>query len=413
MTTLDDDRLQRYADVAVRVGVNVQSNQRLIILADLDTAPLVRAMVRSAYSAGARFVDVVWSDSQVNLARIQYASRDSLDEHDGWRDRALVELVDGGAGLLSVTSRDPDLFKDQPAELVSHVQQVYAAQRRPLSERIGRGVPNWAVIAAPSPGWAKRVFPDLEADAAMAKLWEAILAMCRIDAADPVVAWQTHLADLAARRDFLNRHRFASLHYRGPGTDLLVGLADGHTWESGSSFNAAGTEFVANMPTEEVFTAPHRARVQGTVRSSRPLNYAGVLIDDFQLVFEEGRVVKAEAAQGETVLRSLLDTDEGAARLGEVALVPHSSPVGQTGILFYNTLFDENAACHLALGAAYHFNITGGTTMDEATLMAAGGNVSNVHVDFMIGSAALDIDGIAADGSATPIMRAGEWAFTR
>jgi aminopeptidase len=410
MTTLNPERLQRYADVAVRVGVNVQPGQRLIISADIDTAPLVRAMVRSAYAAGARFVDVLWSDGQVALARLQYAPRDSFDEHDGWRDAALTALVDGGAGLISITSRDPDLFKDQPPELVSHVQRVYAAQRKPLLERVGRNIPNWAVVAAPSPGWATRVFPDLAPDEAVARLWEAILAMCRLDTPDPVAAWRSHIADLAARRDQLNGHAFAALRYTGPGTDLTVGLADGHVWESGSSLNAAGTEFVANMPTEEVFTAPHRARVDGVVRASRPLNYAGVLIDQFSLTFESGRVVRAEAAQGEEVLRNLLATDEGAARLGEVALVADSSPVGKTGLLFYNTLFDENAACHLALGTAYRFNITGGNGMDNDAFQAAGGNISNVHVDFMIGSNALDIDGIAADGSTTPVMRAGEYA---
>jgi aminopeptidase len=410
MTTLDPERLQRYADVAVRVGVNVQPGQRLIISADIDTARLVRAMVRSAYQAGARFVDVLWGDGQVALARLQYAPRDSFDEHDGWRDAALTALVDGGAGLLSITSRDPDLFKDQPPELVSHVQRVYAAQRKPLLERVGRNIPNWAVVAAPSPGWARRVFPDLAPDEAVARLWEAILSMCRLDTPDPVAAWRSHIADLAAQRDQLNRQAFAALRYTGPGTDLTVGLADGHTWESGSSLNAAGTEFVANMPTEEVFTAPHRSRVDGVVRASRPLNYAGVLIDQFSLTFEGGRVVRAEAAQGEEVLRNLIATDEGAARLGEVALVADSSPVGKTGLLFYNTLFDENAACHLALGTAYRFNISGGNGMDDAAFQAAGGNISNVHVDFMIGSNALDIDGIAADGSTTPVMRAGEYA---
>jgi aminopeptidase len=410
MTTLDPERLQRYADVAVRVGVNVQPGQRLIISADIDTAPLVRAMVRSAYEAGARFVDVLWGDGQVALARLQYAPRDSFDEHDGWRDAALTELVDGGAGLLSITSRDPDLFKDQPPELVSHVQRVYAAQRKPLLERVGRNIPNWTVVAAPSPGWARRVFPDLAPDEAIARLWEAILSMCRLDTPDPVAAWRSHIADLAAQRDHLNRQAFAALRYTGPGTDLTVGLADGHTWASGSSLNAAGTAFVANMPTEEVFTAPHRSRVDGVVRASRPLNYAGVLIDQFSLTFEGGRVVRAEAAQGEEVLRNLIATDEGAARLGEVALVADSSPVGKTGLLFYNTLFDENAACHLALGAAYRFNISGGNGMDDAAFQAAGGNISNVHVDFMIGSNALDIDGIAADGSTTPVMRAGEYA---
>jgi aminopeptidase len=410
MTKLDEERLQRYADVAVRVGVNVQPGQRLIVAADIDTAPLVRAIVRSAYVAGARFVDVLWNDPQIGLLRFQHAPRDSFDEHDGWRDAAMAQLVDDGAGLISITSRDPDLLKDQPPELISHVQRVSAAQRKPLLERVGRNIPNWAVVAAPSPGWARRVFPDLTPDEAVDRLWDAILSMCRIDNADPVAAWRSHIAALAAHRDVLNRRAFAALRYSGPGTDLTVGLADGHVWESGSSLNVAGTEFVANMPTEEVFTAPHRLRVEGVVRSSRPLNYAGVLIDDFTRTFEAGRVVRAEAAQGEAVLRNLIATDEGAARLGEVALVPHSSPVGQTGLLFYNTLFDENAACHLALGAAYHFNITGGTDMDDAALKAAGGNVSNVHVDFMIGSHALDIDGIATDGSTTPVMRAGEWA---
>jgi aminopeptidase len=253
------------------------------------------------------------------------------------------------------------------------------------------------------------VFPDLPAAERVPRLWDAIGEMCRLDRPDPIAAWERHLADLAARRDDLNRRRYRALNYKGPGTELTIGLPEGHTWVSGRSLSRSGIEFAPNLPTEEVFTIAHKDRVEGTVRSTKPLSYGGTLIEGFELRFENGRVVSLSAVRGEDVLRQLVSTDDGAGRLGEVALVPHSSPISQSGRLFYNTLFDENAASHVALGSAYKFTIDAGEMMDEEAFARAGGNKSGVHVDFMIGSGELDIDGVRPDGRTEPIMRGGEW----
>jgi aminopeptidase len=254
------------------------------------------------------------------------------------------------------------------------------------------------------------VFPQLPADQQMAALWDAIAKMVRLDRPDPIAAWEEHLAALAARRDFLNAQRYTALKYRGPGTDLTLGLATGHQWVSGRSTSVQGIPFAPNLPTEEVFTMPHKDRVDGTVRSTKPLSYGSTLIENFSMTFEGGRVVNATADRGQEVLRQLLDTDAGAVRLGEVALVPHNSPVAQSGLLFYNTLFDENAASHVALGSAYKFTLAGGEAMTDEQFEQAGGNRSATHVDFMIGSAELDIDGVLADGTVEPLMRRGDWA---
>jgi aminopeptidase len=296
---------------------------------------------------------------------------------------------------------------------VSALQQAASQAVRPFREAISRNRTNWAVVAAPSPAWAARVFPDLPRAEQVGCLWDAIARLCRLDQADPVGAWEAHLATLALRRDVLNQKRYAALKYRGPGTDLRVGLAPGHVWTSGRSVSAQGITFAPNLPTEEVFTMPHKDRVEGTVRSTKPLGYGGTLIENFTFRFAEGRIVDFTAERGEAVLRDLVATDPGAGRLGEVALVPHSSPVAQSGLLFYNTLFDENAATHAALGSAYKFTLAGGEALDDAAFEGAGGNQSAVHVDFMIGSAELDVDGIRDDGAAEPLMRGGEWVGDR
>jgi aminopeptidase len=274
-----------------------------------------------------------------------------------------------------------------------------------------RNAINWLLISAPTRAWADKVFPNTPAELREERLWRTIFTACRADRPDPVAAWQEHIRRLAQRRDYLNHKRYAELRYSAPGTDLAIGLPDGHTWASGSSVSERGVEFTPNLPTEEVWTLPHRARVNGVVAASRPLNYYGTLIDGFRLTFAEGRAVEATAAKGQDTLRQLIATDEGAARLGEIALVSNDSPIARSGILFYNTLFDENAASHVALGAAYRFNLAGGEQMSTEQFMQAGGNYSLIHVDFMIGSDRMDIDGIRADGTIEPIMRQGEWAF--
>jgi aminopeptidase len=411
-----DDQFATYADLTVRIALNLQPGQRLLIIGplanggvSLEAAPLVRQVVASAYKAGASYVETLWGDEAQQLARVAHAPRDSFDLFSRWLPQALVQHVESGDAVLSIYANDPDLLKDASPEIVTAIQQTVGQAVRPFREHISRNQINWAVVAAPGARWAARVFPDLPAAEQSARLWDAICRLCRLDQSDPLQAWEAHLAALAERRDWLNARQFEALKYSGPGTDLTIGLPAGHVWVSGRSPSRGGISFTANLPTEEVFTMPHKDRVDGVVRSTKPLSYGGRLIENFNVRFEGGRIVHAEASRGEAVLRQLLSTDEGAARLGEVALVPHSSPVSQSGLLFYNTLFDENAASHVALGTAYKFTFSGGESMDDDTFAAVGGNRSAVHVDFMIGSGELDIDGVHPDGSREPLMRKGEW----
>jgi len=410
--------LPRYGNLAVRIALNLQPGQRLFIIGplanggvSLDAAPLVRQVAESAYKAGARYVEALWGDEALQLTRFRHAPPESFGEYSSWLADALVKHAEAGHAVLSIYANDPDLLKDEPPALVGQVQTTVGRHVRPFREYISKNQTNWSVIAAPSQAWADVVFPGLAAEQRVPKLWKTIAGLCRLDRPDPVAAWEAHLAGLAARRDFLNQRRYDALKYRGPGTDLTIGLPSGHLWVSGRSTSAAGIPFAPNLPTEEVFTMPHCARVDGVVQSSKPLSYGGTLIDGFTMRFEQGRVVQMTARQGEPVLRQLLDTDEGASRLGEIALVPHGSPVAQSGVLFFNTLFDENAASHVALGSAYRFTMDGGEGMSPDDFERAGGNRSATHVDFMIGSPALDIDGVTDRGVSEPLMRQGEWAI--
>ena len=412
-----DRTLALYGDLAVRVALNLQPGQRLFIIGplanggcSLEAAPLVRAIAASAYKAGAEFVEAIWGDEALQLARFRNARSETFSQFSSWFPDALTEHVHAGHAVLSVYANDPDLLKDQPSDLVGAVQKAVSRAVRPFREHVSKNGTNWSVIAGASAGWAARVFPNDTPERQVELLWEAIAKLVRLDQPDPVAAWGTHLEALAARRDFLNARRYSALQYRGPGTDLSLGLVDNHQWVSGRSTSLHGITFCPNLPTEEVFTMPHRGRVNGTVTSTKPLSYAGTLIEDFSITFEEGRIVKAVAARGQAVLNDLIATDAGASRLGEVALVPHGSPVAQSGLLFYNTLFDENAASHLAIGSAYKFNMAGGETMADEAFEQAGGNRSATHVDFMIGSDRMDIDGVLADGTVEPLMRGGEWA---
>jgi len=413
---MDERRLRAYAELTVRVGLNLQPGQRLLIVgpianggASLEAAPFVRHITAAAYQAGSRLVETLWGDDALLAARFAHAPRDSFGEFSEWLPRALAEHVRGGHAVLSIYANDPDQLKNEPPDLVAAVQHATARNVRPFREHISRNLTNWAVVAAPSVAWAARVFPEVDPSQQVAHLWDAISRLCRLDQPDPVAAWETHLRGLAERTDCLNRKRYTALRYSAPGTDLAIGLPAGHQWVGGSSINAAGFRFAPNLPTEEVFTMPHKDGVNGTVRSTKPLSYGGTLIEGFSMRFVDGRVVDVKADRGESVLRTLVAMDPGAARLGELALVPHSSPISQTGRLFYNTLFDENAASHVAFGAAYKFTLQGGETMSEEAFEAAGGNRSAAHVDFMIGSGELDVDGVLANGAVEPVMRRGEW----
>jgi len=412
-----EPRLDIYGDLAVKVALNLQRGQRLLIIGPmmnggvaLEAAPLVRQIARSAYDAGAELVEAIWGDEALQLVRFHHARPDTFGQFSAWLPGALEAHAKAGQAVLSVYANDPDLLQSEPPELVSALQQATSRAVMPFREHISRNATNWAVVAAATDAWAAKVFPDAQPDRRLSQLWATIARFCRLDRADPIAAWRAHLAALAARSDDLNRTRYAALRFRGPGTHLTVGLPAGHIWVSGESVTRFGIPFVANLPTEEVFTIADRNRVDGTVRASKPLAHGGTLIEDFRLTFEGGRVVDLAAARGEAMLRKLVDTDANAGRLGEVALVPHSSPIAQSGLLFYNTLFDENAASHVAFGSAYKFTLRGADAMSDAEFEQAGGNRSAVHVDFMIGSSELDVDGMTPHGAAEPLMRAGEWA---
>ena len=406
-----------YADVTVKIGLNLRPGQRLLILgplanggAALEAAPLVRHIAAAAYAAGAPLVEVLWGDEALQAVRFKAAPRDSFNQFSAWMPAVLVQHADAGHAVLSIYANDPDQLANEPPALVSALQQTTARSVRPFRERIARNQTNWCVIGAAAPAWAARVFPDAAPDRQMDRLWDAIARLCRLECPDPVAAWEAHLKELHNRTEHLNQKRYRMLRYSGPGTALTIGLPDDHLWIGGRSNNAAGIAFAPNLPTEEVFTMPHKDRVDGTVRSTKPLSYGSTLIEGFRLRFEHGRIVELHADKGEAVLRTLVETDPGAARLGEIALVPHSSPIAQTGVLFYNTLYDENAASHVAIGAAYKFTMRRGETMSDEQFEHSGGNRSATHVDFMIGSGELDIDGVLDDGTTEAVMRSGEWA---
>ena len=404
--------LERYADLAIGVGLNLQPGQRLVIRAPIEAVELTRALAARAYDAGCPYVDVSYHDDELDLVRFQHAPADSFEEFPAWRVRGMLERAEQGAAFLTVAGGNPELLKEQDPQRVATAMRVASEQMQPFRrDYISTMRVSWCVIAAAVAPWAARVFPEAPAHERVDRLWDAIFRACRVDRPDPREAWRRHIDALEARREHLNTRSYTALRYAAPGTDLTVGLPEGHVWKGAVDRNAQGTPFVPNIPTEEVFTMPHSRRVDGTVSATKPLNYGGRLIEDFSLTFERGRVVGVQAESGTEVLEKLIATDEGAARLGEIALVPHRSPISSFGRLFYHTLFDENASSHVALGQAYAVCLSGGEAMSEQQLADAGANSSAAHVDFMIGSDGMDIDGVLADGSTEPVMRAGEWAI--
>ncbi len=407
-----DTYLQKYAELIVKVGLNLQPGQRLLIIAHLPAAPLVQQVAPCAYQQGARLVDVFYEDERLLLTRFQHAPHDSLGDEITWPWDAAYQYARRGDAVLRIIADDPDLLKGQDPKLMQAYNLARSTALKPFNLEVTRNNLNWLVAGCASASWATIVFPDLPLDQREDRLWQAIFDACRVTQPDPLAAWQQHLQQLAQRRAHLTRKQYAALHYTAPGTDLTIGLPRDHMWMGGSVQTSRGLSFTPNLPTEEVFTVPHKERVQGTVKASKPLSYHGALIENFSVTFDEGHVVEVTAESGEAVLRNLIATDQGAASLGEVALVPYSSPISQSGLLFFNTLFDENAACHLALGRGLRFCLQNGATLSEEELSARGVNDSLIHVDFMIGSAQMHIDGITAGGQREPLLRNGEWAFT-
>lgn len=409
--------LQKYAEAIVKVGLNLRKGQRLIITnATARGVPpagrgLVHEVAKAAYAAGARFVDVIWGDEEMLRIRLQNAPLDTFNEYSTWHVNGLTNIFEKGDALLSIYANDPDVYAGLDAEKIGAMQRSHLENYSPVSALVSRNAVNWCVVASAAPAWARKIFPDLPESEAMDKLWTAIFETTRATQADTIAAWQDHIKNLRKRADYMQAKKYSALHYKSPNTDFTVGLPQGHKWISAQSLAENGVVFTANMPTEEIFTLPDCHRAEGTVSATFPLSYGGSLIEDFSVTFENGKIVKVNARKNEAILQKLVDTDEGSKRLGEVALVPASSPIATRGHLFYNTLFDENASCHFAFGRAYRFTLTGGEELTDEEFLAAGGNTSLNHVDFMVGSPQMDIDGITEDGRREPVMRQGEWAI--
>lgn len=411
--------LQKYAQLILRVGLNIQPHQRLLIghstrgnRTPIETASLVRVVTEEAYKMGVPLVEVLWDDDSLRRIRAEHAAEETLEMTVDGKFQINEEFGEKADALFMIYGEDPDLFAGLDSNRVSKMQT--ALRRRASSmtaQAIGGNATNWLLACAPVPGWSRKVFPGLSPAEAEAKHWDAIFSICRVYEEDPIATYQAHIEKLVALGKHLSAKQYSALKYSAPGTDLTVGLPAGHVWKGGGQEAANGIFYTANLPTEEVYTLPDRKRVDGTVRSTKPLNLSGALVDKFSLTFSGGKVVDFKAEIGEEILRNRLNTDEGASYLGEVALVPHSSPISQSGISFYNTLYDENAANHLALGAAYRTSLEGGVGMSPEEFTAAGGNRSLIHDDFMIGSGEMDVDGVLADGSSEPLLRGGEWAF--
>ncbi len=405
-----EQKLDRLAEVAIRAGLGLERGQELVMTASLDALPLVRRITEHAYRAGASLVTTLFSDDESTLMRYRFAPDESFDRAAAWLYDGMGAAFKSGAARLAVAGANPSLLSNEDPEKVGRANRAVSQAYRPALELITRHEINWTIVASATPAWAAAVFPDDAPETALEKLWNAIFKASRVDAEDPVATWKTHDATLHKRAEYLNNKRYAALQYRGPGTDFKLGLSDGHLWLGGGTTAGNGLYCIPNMPTEEVFTTPHKDRTDGVVTATKPLSHQGTMIEGIQVRFEKGRIVDAKATKGQEVLQKLLDTDEGARRLGEVALVPHSSPIASSGLLFLNTLFDENAACHIALGQAYSSCLKDGDKLTPEQLAARGANSSLIHVDWMIGSDKLDIDGITASGAAEPLMRQGEWA---
>ncbi len=403
------ERLDRLAQVAVHVGLGLQPGQELVMTAPVEALPLVRRITEHAYKAGASLVTTLFSDEESTLARYRFAPDDAFDRATGWLFDGMAAAFRGNAARLAIAGENPNLLSEQDPEKVARANRARSKAYVPAMQLIVGFDINWTIVSAANPSWARAVFPGLPEEEAVARLWDAIFAASRVDAPDPIAAWKAHDAALHDRTQYLNRQRFHALHFQGPGTDLTVGLADNHEWAGGACEAKNGVTCNANIPTEEVFTTPHKDRVEGVVSSTKPLSYQGTLIQDIKVRFEKGRIVEADARTGAEVLRKVLETDEGASRLGEVSLVPHGSPISASGLLFYNTLYDENAACHIALGQCYQKCFVDGASLTEAQVTAQGGNKSLIHIDWMIGSGEIDVDGLSVDGSRTPLLRKGEW----
>ncbi|MBR3118217.1 aminopeptidase [Oceanobacillus profundus] len=402
---------EKYAELALRTGVNLQKGQALMINAPLEGADFTKIVAHKAYELGAKDVHINWVDDELTLLKYENAPDEVIEHFPEWRVKLHDTFAEDGAAILHIRSTNPDLLQNiDPSRVAKANKAAAEAMINFRNYTMNDKIP-WSIISIPSGDWAQKIFPDKSKEDAVESLWEAIVNIVRVDQEDPIAAWDKHNATLKTARQVLNGKNYQKLIFNAPGTDLEMELPQGHIWKGGSAEAETGVTFNPNIPTEEVFSMPHKYGVNGTVASTKPLNYGGSLIDNFSLTFKDGKVVDFKAEKGEEVLKHLLDSDEGARRLGEIALVPDESPISQSGLVFYNTLFDENASCHIALGKAYPTNLEGGSKMSAEELDKHGVNDSLIHVDFMIGSADMNIDGVKADGTTEAVFRNGTWAL--
>ena len=405
-------KLNEYAKLCVKVGINVQPGQPLVVNAPIEGAEFVRLVAKHAYEAGASEVHVNWSDEVMTRLKYEHAPMEVFENFPKWYADGLVDYAEKGAGFLSISCQDPELLKGIDPKKIAANNKSSSLALKEFRNYTMNDKNTWCVVSIATKSWAKRVFPDLSEDEAVEKLWEAIFNATRINTEDPIEAWKEHMANLKKKVDFLNDLQLKSLHYTSSnGTDLVVELPEGHIWAGGGAVDSKCVNFAPNMPTEEVYTMPLKTGVNGIVYNTKPLNYGGKLIDGFWLKFKDGKVVDYDAEVGKETLTDLLNIDEGAKYLGEVALVPYSSPISQSNIVFLNTLFDENASCHFALGKAYPTNIKGGSEMTDEELEAHGVNTSITHVDFMIGSKDMSIIGETKSGEKVQIFKDGNWSI--
>lgn len=407
----EQQMLEKYAELALKTGVNLKDNQVLMINSSIEGVDFTRILVKKAYELGAKDVVINWQDDEITLERYLHATEEALTTVPQWLVDKYLYYAEDDVALLSVRSTNPDLLKDVDPERVAKATKASAEAMKGFRKYTMNDKIAWSIISIPTNDWAMKIFPGKDAETAKELLWEQIFNIVRVNTDDPIKAWEDHNATLKAAHKILNDKKYTSLKFTAPGTEITFGLPKGHIWKGGGAYTEEGRHFNPNMPTEEVFTMPDKYHVDGVVSSTKPLIYGGNMIDNFKLTFKDGKVTDFEAETGYDTLKHLLDTDEGAKRLGEIALVPHHSPISQSGLIFYNTLYDENASCHIALGKAYPTNIEGGAKMSDEELDAHGVNDSLTHVDFMIGSAELDIDGVLENGETEAVFRKGEWAL--
>lgn len=403
--------LEKYASLAVEVGINLKKGEGLIVGTNVHGLPLAREIVKKAYALGAKHVEIMFSDDEMSLARYENAHEEVFENFPKWKVGSLEKMYQDNYHHLFISAANPELLKDIPGEKVAKDQKTMSEAMSPAMKYRMTGHTKWCIVAVPSPAWALSVFPNLPEEEAIAALWTKVLDATRVSMADPVKAWQDHDTNLKKYKKFLNEKQFEKLHFLAPGTDLEVYLAEEHYWMGGSKDSLAGDAFVANIPTEEVFTTPHKLKVNGTLKATKPLSLNGKLVDGFGFTFKDGKVESYYAEKGKEVLDQLLSNDEGASYLGEVALVGDDSPISNTGILFNNTLFDENASCHFALGRAYAYAMQNGSQLSEAELSAKGANFSLIHVDFMVGGPEMTITAYEKNGNTVTLFEKGNWTF--